>query len=53
MTDTVISGSPIDPVDQFRSAPLPAWERLGEYEDIHYDVAEGCLLYTSPSPRDS
>ncbi|HUX03598.1 MAG TPA: 1,4-dihydroxy-2-naphthoyl-CoA synthase [Acidimicrobiales bacterium] len=41
MPDTVIHGSPIDPVDEFRSWPLPAWETPVEYSDIIYEVGEG------------
>jgi naphthoate synthase len=48
---TVISGPPEDPVDQFRHGPLPAWERRGEYRDIHYDVAEGIAKITIARPE--
>ncbi len=48
---TVISGKPEDPVDQYRQAPLPDWERRGEYRDIHYDVAEGIAKITIARPE--
>ena len=41
MSETVIQGSPIDPVDEFRSWPLPEWVRSGEYRDIIYQVGDG------------
>ena len=54
MTDdsaTVISGPPIDPVDAFRAAPLPAWESSGSYGDITYEVAEGIAKITICRPE--
>lgn len=48
---TVISGSPVDPVEQFRGLPLPAWERQGDYHDIHFDVAEGIAKLTIARPE--
>jgi naphthoate synthase len=51
MADTVITGSPFDPVDPLRELPLPAWERLGEYDDIFYDVAEGIAKITINRPE--
>ena len=41
MSDTVIHGSPLDPVEEFRTWPAPQWEQLGEYNDIIFEVAEG------------
>ena len=46
MAHTVISGDPIDDVEQFRSLPAPAWEQRGEYKDIIYEVAEGIARIT-------
>jgi naphthoate synthase len=51
MSETVIEGSPIDPVEAFRSQPLPAWERRGEYTDIIYEVAEGIARLTINRPE--
>lgn len=50
MSDTVIHGSPLDPVDEFRSWPLPEWERRGEYGDIFYEVGEGIARITINRP---
>jgi naphthoate synthase len=48
---TVISGPPVDPVDRFRQEPLPAWQRRGDYRDIHYDVADGMAKITIARPE--
>jgi len=51
MSETVIEGSPIDPVEAFRSQPPPAWERRGEYTDIIYEVGEGIARLTINRPE--
>jgi naphthoate synthase len=51
MSETVIEGSPIDPLEAFRSQPLPAWERRGEYTDIIYEVGEGIARLTINRPE--
>jgi naphthoate synthase len=51
MANTVIQGPPHDPLDEFRSLPLPAWERSGEYGDILYDVADGIARITINRPE--
>jgi len=51
MVTTVISGDPIDPVEQFRSLPLPTWERRGDYQDIIFEVAEGIARITINRPE--
>jgi naphthoate synthase len=51
VTETVIQGSPIDPVEQFRALSLPAWDRRGDYRDIHYDVADGIAKITINRPE--
>jgi len=48
---TVIVGPPVDPVDAFRGAPLPAWESRGDYGDITYEVAEGIAKITINRPE--
>ncbi len=47
----MISGSPHDPVDDFRLLPAPAWETLGDYEDIIYESAEGMARITINRPE--
>jgi naphthoate synthase len=51
MSETVIQGSPIDPVDEFRSWPLPQFETLGEFDDIIYEVGEGIARITINRPE--
>ena len=48
---TVITGAPKDPVDAFRDAPAPRWERVGSYGDISYEVAEGIAKVTICRPE--
>jgi naphthoate synthase len=51
MPDTVIHGSPVDPVEEFRSWPLPRFERQGDYKDIIYEVADGIARITINRPE--
>jgi naphthoate synthase len=51
MSETVIQGSPIDPVEEFRSWPLPEFETLGEFDDIIYEVGEGIARITINRPE--
>ena len=51
MATTVIEGSPHDPLAQFRSLPIPTWERRGEYQDVLYEVAEGVARVTINRPE--
>jgi len=51
MATTVISGDPLDPVEQFRSRPLPEWRTAHEYGDIIYEVAEGIARITINRPE--
>jgi len=51
MPETVIHGSPVDPVEEFRSWPLPDWQRRGEYDDIIFEVAEGIARITINRPE--
>jgi naphthoate synthase len=51
MATTVISGDPVDPVDQFRSLPLPEWRVAHEYVDIIFEVAEGIARITINRPE--
>jgi len=49
--DTVISGTPEDPVERFRGLAAPHWARHGDYADITYDVAEGIAKVTICRPE--
>lgn len=51
MATTVIQGSPIDPVEEFRSWPPPLFEQRGEFDDIIYEVAEGIARITINRPE--
>ncbi len=51
MSDTVIQGSPIDPVEEFRSWPPPQFATLGEFDDIIYEVGEGIARITINRPE--
>jgi naphthoate synthase len=51
MSETVIHGSPIDPVEEFRKTPLPSFEQLGEFDDIIYEVGEGIARITINRPE--
>ncbi len=49
--ETVVSGPPVDPLDDLRGLPLPEWEPRGDYRDIHYEVAEGIAKVTINRPE--
>jgi naphthoate synthase len=51
MPKTVIQGPPHDPLDEFRSSPLPAWQRPYDYGDIIYEVSEGIARITINRPE--
>jgi naphthoate synthase len=48
---TSIAGTPVDPIDRFRSLEPPKWESVGAYADIAYDVAEGIAKLTIRRPE--
>jgi naphthoate synthase len=48
---TVVTGSPHDPVDDFRQLALPKWEPIGSYSDIRYEVGEGIAKLTINRPE--
>ncbi len=48
---TVITGPPVDPVEAFRSVPLPEWQRRGEYRDIRLEVGDGIAKVTIARPE--
>ena len=48
---TVITGSPHDPLDELRGLPLPAFETSGDYRDIRYESAEGIARITICRPE--
>ena len=49
--DTVVSGRPIDPLDELRALPLPEFEAAGEWRDIRYETAEGIARITICRPE--
>ncbi len=51
MSETVIQGTPVDPVEEFRSWPPPAFETLGEFDDIIYEVGDGIARITINRPE--
>lgn len=48
---TVISGDPVDPLDELRDLPLPKWEEPRSFRDIRYEVAEGIARLTICRPE--
>ncbi len=50
-TGTVITGPPVDPVERFRDAGLPAWEVRRSGTDVRYEVAEGIAKITICRPE--
>ena len=50
---TSITGRPVDPLEQLRALPLPAWssESKGEFKDITYEVAESMAKITICRPE--
>jgi naphthoate synthase len=48
---TVISGPPIDPLDELRSLPGPTWEEAAKFSDIRYETAEGIGRITICRPE--
>jgi naphthoate synthase len=48
---TVISGDPVDPLDELRALPAPAWQEAAKFADIRYEVAEGIARITICRPE--
>ena len=48
---TVVTGKPHDPLDDFDPLPLPKWEQRGSFHDIRYEVAEGMAKLTICRPE--
>jgi naphthoate synthase len=48
---TVITGPPLDPLDELRKLALPAFEAHGEFRDIRYETAEGIARITICRPE--
>ena len=51
MTNTVIQGLPTDPVERFRTMPLPQWHVEGSFDDIVFEVGEGIARITINRPE--
>lgn len=51
MVDTVISGPPHDPLEEWRQTPPPVFEQRGSYRDIIYEVGEGIARVTINRPE--
>jgi naphthoate synthase len=50
-SETVISGSPRDPLGALRVLPSPEWEQIGEFRDIRFEKAEGIAKVTICRPE--
>jgi naphthoate synthase len=48
---TVVTGSPHDPLDDLRPLAAPKWEEQGSFTDIRYEVAEGMAKLTICRPE--
>jgi naphthoate synthase len=48
---TVVTGPPVDPLDEWRQAPLPSFASSGEFKDIRYETAEGIARITICRPE--
>lgn len=51
MSETIIQGLPVDPVEEFRHVALPNFEHVGEFDDIVYEVGEGIARITINRPE--
>jgi naphthoate synthase len=48
---TVVTGSPHDPLDDLRPLAAPKWKEEGSFTDIRYEVAEGMAKLTICRPE--
>jgi naphthoate synthase len=48
---TVVTGSPHDPLDDLRPLAAPKWDEEGSFTDIRYEVAEGIAKLTICRPE--
>jgi naphthoate synthase len=55
MTDTtpatVVTGKPVDPLDELRGLPAPNWALSGDFGDIRYEHADGIAKITICRPE--
>ncbi len=49
--ETVISGDPVDPLDELRALPPPEFKESGQWRDIRYETAEGIARITICRPE--
>ena len=50
-SETVVTGSPPDPLAELRALPRPGWKSAGDFRDVRYEVAEGIARITICRPE--